>query len=404
MRIMPIAQQRRSAAAGPTCGSSSENGAVPATEIQIIVLRPKRSASGPPSSVPAMPANCSAKRQICAVERQMVALHEVERIEVRHAGDVDEFGEKQGDQQRHRAGDEQPGMRRARRGVQDRGDGLLRRRGRGQLPLVPAADDGLDRDAEDGRDGEPEEAALPERQQHEADEQRRERPAGVAADLEDRLRHAPAAPRRHPGDAGDSGWRTEAPAPIRAAAASSSPRYPRTRSRACRAAKTPCRAAGGPASAGGRTSSRRAAAARGGNVEHERYPADLGEREPHRGLEERKRGRHGGLHRVVQQVREADAAASGSLDSRVGAKSGTRYRTCGRQPACGPNQRAALTPAASRPRGTRPAARLCAVGRTPPRRTPGSAGRVPRERSRRCRTRRPRPRGRIRRTRGRRSR
>ena len=67
-------------------------------------------------------------------------------------------------------------------------------------PAVPAADAPEHRDRDDGRDSEPGEAALPARQHDERREQRTERRAGVAADLEQRLREAVLPARRQPRD------------------------------------------------------------------------------------------------------------------------------------------------------------------------------------------------------------
>ncbi len=62
MTIVSAVVQNRSA-----CGSSSANGATPRIENQITGLRPMRSPSGPPTSVPSADANKKTNRCTCAL-------------------------------------------------------------------------------------------------------------------------------------------------------------------------------------------------------------------------------------------------------------------------------------------------------------------------------------------------
>ncbi len=85
----------------PACGNSRENGSTPRIENQITVLRPNRSPSGPPATVPAATAARKANRCSWAVcDRHREAVDQIEGEVAGQAGQVDVLREDQGQQDR----------------------------------------------------------------------------------------------------------------------------------------------------------------------------------------------------------------------------------------------------------------------------------------------------------------
>ena len=64
---MPMGTVRITVHTSPTCGRTSVKGRMPRIEAQMMYLRPKRSPSGPPISVPAANENRKTKSRTCAI-------------------------------------------------------------------------------------------------------------------------------------------------------------------------------------------------------------------------------------------------------------------------------------------------------------------------------------------------
>ena len=128
--------------------------------------------------------------------RQVEFMDQVERVVRTQAGGVDVLGE----QQHHQHDD--PGHHRPRaETLPPRAAAAVppasARRDRG-MARVPHADGAQQQDGEQGRGGEPGDAALPVRHHDERRQQRPDRRAGAAADLEQRLGEPVAPPAGHP--------------------------------------------------------------------------------------------------------------------------------------------------------------------------------------------------------------
>ncbi len=170
---IPIAASTTTNGAVGTCGSASSSSVSGIIEATSTGLRPTRSASRPPISVPIAPATSSTvQRRRGGCRARPVALDQVDRDERlegeerRGAGDG-----------RAREAAERPPRRRLPRGV--RAD-----RRRALRPGEPRALERQPRRDEQPRDGEQRRRAEPEGRDDERDEQRAEREAGVAADRE----------------------------------------------------------------------------------------------------------------------------------------------------------------------------------------------------------------------------
>ena len=203
------------------CGSSSVNGSTPRIENQMTYLRPMRSPMGPPTSVPtATAAEEHEQVHLRALHRHVEAFDQVERVVAGQARQVDVLREDQRDQHRQRA-DARLRVAAARtervrrscarpRSRACRGARTTRRRSDSSTMPSSAASAN--------------QATLPcpLRQHDERREQRTDRRARVAADLEHRLREAMTPARRHPRDARGLGMehrRADADAAQRPAAA-----------------------------------------------------------------------------------------------------------------------------------------------------------------------------------------
>ena len=192
MTIVSASVQNRS-----TCGSSSVNGATPRIETQITGLRPMRSPTGPPTSVPTADANRKRNRCICALctERPNL-LDQVERVEAADARDVEVLREDQHQQHGDRASTLRARQRRRSRPRSRRAPAPPR--GARAYQRLTCSSSTMPSSA---ASAEPRDAALAERHDHRRRDQRPERAAGVAADLEQRLRQAVLAARGQARDA-----------------------------------------------------------------------------------------------------------------------------------------------------------------------------------------------------------
>ena len=180
-------------------GSASVNGSTPRIEHQITYFRPNRSPTGPPMMVPGgHRAEEDEQVELRALHADAELVDQVEGVVARRARQVDVLREDQHDQ--HAERERAPG-----RATASDAPAPAAARAAAAARAVPRGTSRPTRQsttiATSAAHREPGHAALAARQHDERGQQRPDRRAGVAADLEQRLREAVPSARRHPRDA-----------------------------------------------------------------------------------------------------------------------------------------------------------------------------------------------------------
>ena len=154
-------------------------------ENQITALRPMRSPMGPPANVPMAKApEINEEIDLRVLHRNLEMVDQIEGVETAEARGVDEFREHQRQQDQKRQA-HRPRPRLWRTAGTGRGGVLW-----AEMMAVPAPDAAQNADGGKRNHPEPDNTGLPARQNDPGGQQRPERRADIAADLEQALRHA----------------------------------------------------------------------------------------------------------------------------------------------------------------------------------------------------------------------